>query len=328
VRLENSLVFTGQYTPVGSPAIIAFCLNYCFRVSGIEVGRNIRGFNGRVPCPFGKEHSRREFCCNARRSALLSLPRGVVRARLLGLIAAAAMAPAAVCAVPECKTGTLQSYIDLGSDGCSIGSVVVFDFGLDVIPAGSKPILLENLTVKPARDGSRPRLEFSLNVKAGPGEFLDGALAFAVSGTIGRSLPDGLGARLEGATAQQDGSVTVIHSLCPGDEIFAGTCFAFFFDNQTKPPPSAVAFVAGGEASRSVGVKVAPIELMGVEIDIGVDGGVSGSAALQTLIVFLGSGSDDDDEQGNQALARGEARPEPAVRAPLAWLGRGRRTGR
>jgi hypothetical protein len=296
-----------------------------FRISGIEVGRNIRGFNGRVPCPFGKEHSTREFCCNARRSALLSLPRGNVRARLLGLIAAAVMATAAVCAVRECKTGTLQSYIDLGSDGCSIGSVVVFDFGLDVIPATSKPILLENLTVKPARDGSRPRLEFSLNVKASPGEFLDGALSFAVSGTIGRSLPDGLGARLEGATARQDGSMTVIHSVCPGDEILAGFCFAFF--DQTKPPPSAVAFVAGGEASRSVGVKVAPVELMGVEIDIGVDGGASGSAALQTLIIFLGSGSDDD-EQGNQALARGEARPEPAIRAPLAWLGRGRRTGR
>jgi hypothetical protein len=71
---------------------------------------------------------------------------------------------------------------------------------------------------------------------------------------------------------------------------------------------------------------VLPVELMGVEVDIGVDGGVSGNAALGSAIVILGSGP--ADEERNDALAQGGAPLEAAIREPLAWLGRARRTRR
>jgi hypothetical protein len=239
---------------------------------------------------------------------------------MLGLVASTMITCAAFCAVPECKTGTLASYIELGADGCSIGSIVVFDFFLSVIPTGAKEIPAEMVTVKPSRADSRPQLEFRVDAKAEPGEFLDQAFSFTARGTIGRSFVDGVGARLTGATAQGSGAVTVVNSLCPGDEVFFGFCFVL---ENGSALPSATAFVAGGEASRSAAVRASPAEIMGVLIDIGVDGGPSGRASLESAVVLLGS--EPLDEQPSLALAYGWTQPNVAVREPLARLGRGRR---
>jgi len=95
---------------------------------------------------------------------------------------AALMATCAPGAVPECKNGSLQSYVELGTDGCAIGGVVVFDFVEFSIPTGADFIPVESIMVKPSRADSRPQLEFNVNVKAGAGEFRATTFAFAATG--------------------------------------------------------------------------------------------------------------------------------------------------
>ena len=213
---------------------------------------------------------------------------------MLGALAVI-LVPASMGAVPECKRGTLQSYLDLGFDGCSIGGVVVFDFELIVIPLGSREIVPESITVSPSREDSRPQLQFRLDAKAGAGELVASAFNFGAQGTIGTSFLDGVGARLDGATAGGDGAVTMLNSVCPGEEFVLDMCFAL---SDFTRPPSAITFVAGGDASRSGGVRVAPGDQMGVTVEIVVDGGLAGAGALQSATVLLGAPARSDGQEG------------------------------
>jgi len=209
--------------------------------------------------------------------------------RFLGFIAAAFLIHPAVAQVPECKTASLTEYLALDYErGCSVGGVVVFGFSLWIIPGGSNPISPDGILVKPSQQDA-PRLQFDINIKAAAGEFLDTRFLFGVRARGGQSPPAGIGGRISGATAGGDGAVTVIGSVCPGTGGFFDSCFVFPDDNSQR---HFVNFVAGGEVSRSGEVRVSANEVLGVSIDIGVDGGPAGTAALQSVIVVLGAGSD------------------------------------
>ena len=56
--------------------------------------------------------------------------------------------------------------------------------------------------------------------------------------------------------------------------------------------------VAGGDASRSGGVRVAPGDQMGVTVEIVVDGGLAGAGALQSATVLLGAPARSDGQEG------------------------------
>jgi hypothetical protein len=222
-----------------------------------------------------------------------SFPLGdAMKSQILGSIAFLLVVPSAVAQSSECKTAPLTAYINLAYEsGCSIGGVVVFGFTEWIIPAGSKPILSENILVTPSKEDSRPRLEFKVNVKTAAGEFLDTQILFGVRGAAGQSPPGGIGGRITGASAGGDGAVTVIDTVCPGTRDFFEECLIIFWDTSTQRP--FVSFVAGREAARSGEVRVSTDDALAVSVDIGVDGGIAGNAALQSVVVLLGAGAAD-----------------------------------
>jgi hypothetical protein len=89
--------------------------------------------------------------------------------------------PAVSGAAPVCSTGSLQSFIDLGSAGCQIGDKVFFDFTYQgtSVPAGNE-FGAASISVAPFVTGD---LGFSFSAGWGvpPGTRLDSLLGYSVA---------------------------------------------------------------------------------------------------------------------------------------------------
>jgi hypothetical protein len=76
--------------------------------------------------------------------------------------------------------GSLQSYINLGSDGCTIGETKFFDF-LDLGPIpGATGLAADAVTVNPFGGLYTPGLEFRVNAGAAAGELLELRLGYTL----------------------------------------------------------------------------------------------------------------------------------------------------
>jgi hypothetical protein len=186
------------------------------------------------------------------------------------------LAPLAVLAAPvlPCAPGTLTDYVNLGSDGCTIGDKVLFDFIDLTIPNGAVPIDFASIFVTPVSSEFVAELRFAVDGSAGPHQFLDAHFAYSVT-TNGFPM---VGLRLEmtGASATGDGATTVITDACIGDVFNFDVCFA---DTATLIT-AATAF----DAVTSDETTFPPTNTLGVANDIGIDGGLGGSARLGTVV--------------------------------------------
>lgn len=183
---------------------------------------------------------------------------------------------AAVLAGPvlPCAPGTLVDYINLFSDGCSIGDKVFFDFTELTIPTGSTPIDSATIAVTPVDVFLRPELRFTVNTSAGPGEFLDTRFAYSVTS---RAPVVGLTLQHTDALAAGDAAVTVIEDSCLGDVFSFDLCFA------TMGTPL-ITFATDFDELSSDRTSFAPVFTLGIANDIGVDAGLAGSAAIGSVI--------------------------------------------
>ena len=182
--------------------------------------------------------------------------------------------PAAIMAgtVLPCASGTLVDYINLGSEGCTIGATVVFDFFELTIPTGSTPIDSAAIGVDPVNLPFKPTLQFTVNVTAGAGQFLDTRFAYSVTSL---SPMVGLDLLTPGMSASLDGATTVITDACLGDVFFFDSCFA--------STDTLITFATEFDSSNSATTTFPPTLIMGIANDIGVDGGLFGSAAIGTV---------------------------------------------
>ncbi len=103
-----------------------------------------------------------------------------------------------------------------------------------------------------------------------------------------------------------------------------GFCFGVE-DFADITPATFVTFVAGRESARSGGVRFSPNNFLGVSLDIAVDGGLAGAAAMESVVVFLGSAASDEDTAC--VFSRSPVRLVNAGRDALGGRGRGRRVG-
>jgi hypothetical protein len=104
--------------------------------------------------------------------------------------------------------------------------------------------------------------------------------------------------RMAKATATGDGAVTVIGAVCPGGEftVTIDQCFTpDVFDSVTAP--KVIAFVAQQDSATSGRLGFTPNASIGVGIEIGVDAGRAGTAALDSVVVDIGT-----DEPAEQAM--------------------------
>jgi hypothetical protein len=189
---------------------------------------------------------------------------------LLALLLACAHARAA-----PCLSQSLTDYLTLGAAGCSIGGITFTDFSLPTVFPPASAIDPTSVTLSPVSSalgtGFSVALGAAAPVTASPGEFFSLRLGFNVAA----SGLNGAYASLLAPIPMGDASITLLEDFCPG---------AAFSDptNLTcaAAPINLVAFAIEGIADNPVSTSFGPFDLLGVVADIGVDAGLSGTAAL------------------------------------------------
>jgi hypothetical protein len=192
--------------------------------------------------------------------------------RLLG-VALVAVAPLAVAA--PCVPGTLQDYFDLVG-GCEIGVTSFSEFTDIPGPSGGTPIDPTLILVTPGSSVVNPHLTFTFDRTATGTDFFDNVFRFLVSGTTASTRFNGARATLNGASATGNGVVTLVEDLCED-----GTFDPLTPTGCTGAPETLIAlateFVSIPSASTTLG---SPISFFDVFADIGIDGGLAGTASL------------------------------------------------
>jgi hypothetical protein len=189
-----------------------------------------------------------------------------------------------------CQVGTLQSYIDLGSAGCSIEDKTVSGF-LDLgVFGGGTPIAPGHVTVTPISTSGNPGLTFDFGVTAGAGEFLQSLFAFSVAVLPAGGAIEAVSLELLGSTVAPDGANTAI--LCLGTT------------DPACPTPATILFDIGSDSLLSETLSLLPLAAFDLLFDVGVDGGPSGSASLSGITIRFQESS-------------GGTAPEPAIGIPL-----------
>jgi hypothetical protein len=181
--------------------------------------------------------------------------------------------------ISPCPAGTLQDYINFGSDGCILGSALFYNF-MDsssfLTTPGATEITGGSIQVIPFSGGLSPGLEFQVNATAGAGELLQARVSYTV-GLPGPPLTFDLG--MTGSSAVPDGVTTVVTEVCPGGVIdFIGCFDPNTFD--LLPTQALILFDIGIDASLAESLLLPPLTTLGVLNDIVIDGGLAGSAAI------------------------------------------------
>ena len=175
--------------------------------------------------------------------------------------------PNAASAAP-CIPGSLADYIALGGSGCSVGTALFSNFTSLPLQGGATQIADAATLVNPVGVALQPGLRFDVNSQAVASEFLQLVIGYSVSGAsfIGNQNS------LTGSVVTPDGAVTATETKCLGQVFVLGSC--------SGTQVSSVAFDLGFTSSLAESLSFAPTTLIGVVVDIAVDGGPFGSASL------------------------------------------------
>jgi hypothetical protein len=176
-----------------------------------------------------------------------------------------------------CVPGTLQDYISFGSSGCWMGAA---SFGQFVVLSGQSfatPIDPTAMSVTPIGGAYAPGLQFGVNTSAGAGELFESFFRFTVIGALsGASLLLGPG------TTTVDGAAIAIEDIC-ADGTFGGNeplgCSGI----------ADTAITARTESFEYVfDQKAVAGSFFDVFVDITIDGGLAGSASLESVTTQFG----------------------------------------
>jgi hypothetical protein len=180
------------------------------------------------------------------------------------------LVPAPAFASP-CIVGSLASYVALGGGGCNIGTAQFFNF-LDLpLQGGAFAIPDTNLLVNPV-DAGNPGFRFDVNSQAGAGDIFERVIGYSLSG------PGFLGSQLTltGSNVTADGAVTVLEKGCLGAAFGLGQ----FCSGIDAPLGAFDLGLLGQQLNDST--SFASATLLGAIVDITVDGGLEGAAALRS----------------------------------------------
>jgi hypothetical protein len=173
-----------------------------------------------------------------------------------------------------CASAPLADYLALGAGGCSVGGLTLANFTLpDVLSPAATAIDPDDVTLAPVTGatGSGLNLTFDPIASAGAGTFLALRLGFDVLATG----ITGAYAALLAPVALGDAAVTLVEDLCSGSGFTDPT-------NLVCPglTSNLIAVAIDGFADNPVTAGLGPVDLLGVVAEIGVDGGLTGAAAL------------------------------------------------
>lgn len=172
-----------------------------------------------------------------------------------------------------CVSGTLQSYINLGVTGCTVGGVDYSAFAIVPGQNGATQINPNSITVTPGGTQYLTMLLLTLNQTANPGTLLESIFRVRTAGLL-----TGASVTLGSPVVTGDGAATGILDVCAGG-MFAGTAPT----GCSATAGSTAAFaIAGGPNQLFDSVAFAPNSFFDIFFDISVDGGASGSAVLSS----------------------------------------------
>ena len=190
------------------------------------------------------------------------------------LVALLALTGLIATGAPVCVPGNLQDYIDLGSGGCSIGNAQFFDF-VDLGPLGGATGLSPDaIGVAPLFEQFNPGFEFSVGAAAGAGVFLESRFGYTLQTT--GALVQGASLAMTGSAVAPDGVTTVVEDFCQGD--------AFIIDFCPVGTDTLIVFDIGSDQETAAKLSFPGVSTLGLIKDIGVDGGLAGSATISTAI--------------------------------------------
>lgn len=195
---------------------------------------------------------------------------------LLSLLSTLGAAPASAA---SCVSGTLQSYVDLGSGGCAIGAVQLADFAIAPGQTFATPIDPATILVTPGGTAIVPTVTLTLVSSAGAGDLLEAFFRFSATSTdlIEAAIS------MSGASATGDGAVTATQDVCP-DGAFQGAAPL----GCPSAPLTLIAFATELDAQLAETASFAPAAFLDVFADLVVDGGPSGSASLGSATLSFG----------------------------------------
>jgi len=175
-----------------------------------------------------------------------------------------------------CLPGTLSDYISLGSTGCTLNQVQFFDFF--TVPGQPSATIIDPaaIQISPGGLAYAPTLLLTLNTSANAGFLFETFFHFSAMGDplLGASIA------LGSPVVTGDGAITGILDVCAG-----GTFFPDQPSGCTGLPGAAIAFAIGVDSLLSSRLDFPPTSFFDVFVDISIDGGLNGSASLDSASV-------------------------------------------
>ncbi len=186
---------------------------------------------------------------------------GFLAVALFGVVQLASAAPA-------CVSGSLASYIALGSGGCMIGTNILSQFTESSFLAGATAIAPGSLTVTPIGGTTNPGITVTGTITANTGQTFDALLNYTIAGNTFTS--DTL--TLANTSATGNGAVTDIQNFCQNGNFtppaFVGGCPA------GMGPGSPLVVLGNGSAQANLSAFS-----VGVTHNFTVDSGGTGTAS-------------------------------------------------
>ena len=173
----------------------------------------------------------------------------------------------------QCLPGTLQTYVDLGSNGCEFGDWRFANFTLGPVPPFPtiNPTLVN---VTPGGTTILPELLFTPNQTADPAEQFGLLFHFVVTGAL-----SSISLEFISPTVSGDGQVYAFLDVCPDD----------FFDYAPFGCSNALNFLSTGNTKLYDSMPLPSASFYHTSLHLYLEGGSSGSAALESASIGLNS---------------------------------------
>jgi len=178
-------------------------------------------------------------------------------------LASAMMSMAQLCSGSACVSGTLASYIGLGTGGCSIGTNTLSGFQTLSGTAFATPIDPGMIAITPLAGDAGFTAAFSAT--ANTGTLAEALFTYKISG----NSYGGSSINLTGSFATNDGSVTDVQNFCAGGQFGADG-----LSNCNGMAGTLIVVSAGNDQAG-----FPPAAFLNVTDDFTLDGGTAGSAS-------------------------------------------------
>jgi hypothetical protein len=175
----------------------------------------------------------------------------------------------------DCGAGTLNDYLNLGSDGCRAGSVVLSQFDNPGVFFPGTEINPGDVRIIPLTDPGQSGLQFIYDQTAASSQILQSVVAFVVTPLDSTPFTYSTLA-ISGAATSGDGVVVGIADLCPGTDL----CL--------NPAVSNIVASSAIDSTLFSRVDFGPWNSLAVRHDIVIDAGLNGTATLHDASIRFG----------------------------------------